>query len=351
MTAQTLSVILATGLGVVVVLVVFGTLAFVARRRGGRPGVARAVVLGVLALYGFALWISAVIPFPDPGTIDCVAPQLSPLDPFTGATGALGPGDPLAEPGVLALMVGVTLFLPLGFFVRVLWNRGIGVTIAAAAVVALLLEITQWTGVWGIYPCAFRSFGVDGVVAAAIGGAFGAVGSLALSRTWRLTRAAVAISGPQPVTRWRRGLAMACDWVSVYFIGLVAATPVAAALDLAGGHAAVEASSSALDIVSTYTALAVTGAVALFSGRTIGDRILQLEYRGSGMPPLAARAVRFFAGIGGYQVLTAFTEGANPVSAAFVVLAIVLFFTTAKGRGLPGLASRQTLADVREPAA
>ena len=42
-------------------------------------------------------------------------------------------------------------------------------------------------------------------------------------------------AGPaRPVTRWRRVLAMSCDWVSVYFLGLVLTTPVAVGVYLAG---------------------------------------------------------------------------------------------------------------------
>lgn len=142
---------------------------------------------------------------------------------------------------------------------------------------------------------------------------------------------------------------MACDWVSVYAIGAAVAYPAVWGIDLVAGSDAVTDRALLIEAISTVAALAVTGTVALGTGRTIGDHATRLAFRGGSLDPFGATLLRFVGGIGGYQLLTAPTEGANPVSLAFVAASIVLFFTTARGRGLPGLLSRRQVVDVRDP--
>lgn len=348
MTPRLILAVLAVAIGVA--LAVVALVAFAVRERGSARR-ARMLVFAGMLVYFVALWIYALAPLPSPQAIECAPVEFEPL-PLTRGAGALGPGDPLADPAVLAFVLTVALFLPLGFFVRVLWNRGVVAALAAGLGLAMIVELTQLTGVWGLYPCAYRSLAVADLIAAGLGAVVGSVASLALPWSWRVTRSAPAIAeAPRPVTRLRRALAMTCDWVSVYLTGFVISSPVAAVLSASGGPEAVEAASVPLDAVATYSAIAVTAGVALGTGRTIGDRILQLEYRGGPLPPIAARLVRYLCGIGGYQILTAFTEGANPVSAVYVAVSIGLVFTTSKGRGLPGLASRRELVDARDAAA
>ncbi|WP_243076019.1 VanZ family protein [Microbacterium sp. SS28] len=305
-------------------------------------GAARGLVAAGMLVYGVAVAAVALLALPALEDAGCAGVDLSPL-PLSRGIGTLGPGDPLADPAVLLFVLTAGLFMPLGFFVRVLWSRGVLVSLGLGAAFALLIELSQLAG---SQPCG----AVAHVVAGGAGALLGSVASLALPRRWRV-RSAVVAQPPATVTRLRRGLAMACDWVSVYLTGFVLSAPVAAVLYASGGSGAVEAAGVPLDAVATYSAMAVTAAVALGTGRTIGDRILQLEYRGGSLPPFVARLVRYVCGIGGYQILTAPTEGANPVSLAFVLVSIVLVFTTAQGRGLPGLATRRELFDVREPRA
>ncbi|MEU1971806.1 VanZ family protein [Microbacterium sp. NPDC019599] len=349
MKQQVLLAVLAVSLGVAVAFLVFVPYVAIAHRRHGRLGAARILVPFAMLVYGMSIWIYTLAPFPEPGAIDCAGLQLDPLQFVRDLRGASAPGHALADPAVMQLFLNVVLFLPLGVFVRVMWNRGVVVSLVAGLALSLLIELTQLTGVWGIYPCAYRVFDVDDLLTNTIGAVLGSLLSLALPRAWRVGRADPADArAPQPVTKWRRALGMVCDWVSVYLLGLTIALPVSAIVYVTGGREALVASNGLLDACSTLGALAVTGSVAIATGRTIGDHAMQLAYRGTTLPPFWAGVVRFFAGIGGYQVLTAPTEGANPVSMVFVLASIVLALATAKGRGLPGIASRQVPTDVRE---
>jgi glycopeptide antibiotics resistance protein len=349
MTEQVLLGVLAVAIGVVLAVLAFVPYVAIAQRRHGRLGAPRLLVSLAMLIYGIAIWTYTLLPFPDPDAYRCAGVELDPLRIATDLSSGLGGGNALANPAVLQLFLNVVLFIPLGVFIRIVWDRGILVSIAAGLGLSLVVELTQLTGVWGVYPCAYRVFDVGDLFTNTVGAAVGSLAALALPRTRRIGRGdATDIDPPQPVTRWRRALAMMCDWVSVYLIGLTASLPVAAFIFLVAGRQALVDSEGALEIVATVAALAVTGGIALGTRRTIGDHALQLAYGGSRLPPFATAVLRFVGGIGGYQILTAFTPGANPVSGAFVAASIVLLFTTARGRGLPGLASRQVLGDARD---
>lgn len=317
--------------------------------RERRP-VARALVIGAGVVYAIGLAIMALVPLG--GGQACAEAQWDMRLLADGIPSATATGHPLTDPAVLSLLVGFVAFLPLGVILRIGWGRGVIVALLVGCGLSLLIEMTQETGVWGLRECAYRVFDVVDVVANTLGAVVGSgIARLFLPRpTGGVGVGGVGATDPAPVTRVRRALGMTCDWVSVYFLGFVLTTPVAAAIHLIGGPAALGTSDAALDAVQTVIALAVTGAVALGTRRTIGDHAARIAYRGGPLPRAAAVPLRFGAGIGGYQLLTAPTEGANPVSLVFVLVSIALLFVTERGRGLPGLVSRQHVVDARESA-
>lgn len=65
----------------------------------------------------------------------------------------------------MQVVLNVLLFMPLGYFLRVLWGRGVIVSTATGLAVSAMIETTQITGVWGIYPCPYRLFDVDDLLA------------------------------------------------------------------------------------------------------------------------------------------------------------------------------------------
>src|SRR5699024_8376409 len=112
---------------------------------------------------------------------------------------------------VLQVALNVVLFVPLGWFVRQLAGRGIIVATGTGLTASALIELTQLTGLWGLYPCAYRVFDVDDLIINTIGAVPGSLASLLLLRR----RAAVAdAAAPRPTAVTRRLPGIVCDVLS-----------------------------------------------------------------------------------------------------------------------------------------
>ncbi|MFF2371661.1 VanZ family protein [Agromyces sp. NPDC058110] len=348
---QLLLGILAVGIGVVVGVLAFVPYVAIAYRRHGRLTAWRVVVPFAALIYGIAVWTYTLLPLPDPDEVRCKGTNLNPGEFVHDIAGAVGRGHPLTDPAVLQLVLNVLLFVPLGVFVRLLWRRGVLVSLAAGFGLSLLIELTQLTGVWGLYPCAYRVFDVDDLLTNTAGAVLGSLLSLALPASWRLDAAdAAAAARPIPVTRGRRLLAMVVDAMSVLLI--------TASVQIAVGGVVIlllEADPSSrllavLGIVMPAVPFVLTAIPALATGRTIGDAAVRLRYAGSPYPLWLARALRFLGGIGGIQLLAAFS-GDSVWYLLALLASLVAVFATGGGRGLPGLLSRQRLEDARSDAA
>ena len=80
----------------------------------------------------------------------------------------------LRDPDVQDLPLNVLLFIPLGMFVRHLLGRGFLATVAIGGAVSVFIELTQLTGDWGLYPCAYRFFSTSDLITNTIGAGIGA---------------------------------------------------------------------------------------------------------------------------------------------------------------------------------
>ncbi|MDQ0777446.1 glycopeptide antibiotics resistance protein [Streptomyces aurantiacus] len=87
----------------------------------------------------------------------------------------------LENSAVWQTVFNVLLLLPLGAFVRIHFRRGPMVATAAGFAGSLFFELTQYTGLWGLYACPYRVFCVDDLIVNTAGAALGwaAAGPLA----------------------------------------------------------------------------------------------------------------------------------------------------------------------------
>jgi len=129
----------------------------------------RAGDLRVLAPVLFFV-VLTLYPFPDRATLVCpvplTEPLLTPLHTLSRLRQLAGEGiglwltDLTLLPAAMNLLICATIGLALAAQRRLGW-RGVAVFAAGGT---LVIELTQLTGIWGLYPCAYRQFDVDDLI-------------------------------------------------------------------------------------------------------------------------------------------------------------------------------------------
>lgn len=346
------------GLGVFAIAIGFalGVVAFVpyvaiSYRRHGHLTARRLLLAFALLVYFLAIWTYTLLPLPDPDTIRCVGVELDPAGLGRDLATAFASGHPLTHPAFLQIALNILLFLPLGFFVRLIWHRGWVTATLTGFALSLLIETTQVTGVWGIYPCAYRVFDVGDLITNTSGALLGSILSLLIPLRLRARSAEVEDAAlPRPVTAARRLVAMTCDYLSVVLTGLAIGVMLAIIDALATGGTVSTIAAFWYDLAGNLVPFVVTLTYMLIAGRTIGHAAVQLRYTGSRLPVFWSRLLRFLGGIGGYQVLVLLPDPWTIAQPIFILVSFVLVFATKDRRGLPGIVSGQRLIDSREPA-
>ncbi len=314
------------------------------RRRGGLS--AGRVLLWLAALiYFWAIWTYTLLPLPASDSFRCMGYNLDPLGFVPEIRDALAAGgNPLRNRAVQQLALNVALFAPLGFLVRVLGGRGVVTALLVGLGVSGFVETTQLTGVWGLYPCAYRVFDVVDLETNTLGAVLGSIAALAVPGAWRRGGISPDADLPRPVTRGRRLLAMLCDALGAALLGWSAAIATNLVLfSLVGDRAADENGRWSL-LVGSLVPAAVWLVVTWSTGRSVGDLAVQLRYRGGPLADPVARTLRALGGVAGYSLLGLLPGAAQIL---FALLALVTVFLTAAGRGLPGLLSGRRLTDAR----
>lgn len=206
-------------------------------RRYGRLSWSRSIGTTGVIVYLFALGAYTMLPLPSSRGGFCAAQgprgfQKQPLNflheiqaDLSGPIGAI-----LRDPAFMQVALNVLLFIPLGLFaVRWLKSGFIG-ALALGALATVAIELTQYTGVWGIFDCAYRFADVDDLLANFAGTVIGAALAYLPFFAWLGGPAQTAAElGPRPVTRRRRLLGMIFDlaflqlvWVLVAGVEVVA---------------------------------------------------------------------------------------------------------------------------------
>ena len=136
--------------------------------RTGRPLVTLFVILFFVGLTQH--------PFPSPSVLVCPVPKARPnLVPLHFAEAwawAWQSSDTLAgfmrEPSILSMAMNLVLCSLIG--VLLCWHQiRLRAAIVLGAALSLTIELTQLTGIWGLYPCAFRKFDIDDLLVNTLG--------------------------------------------------------------------------------------------------------------------------------------------------------------------------------------
>lgn len=192
-------------------------------RRYGGFSFPRMLGLAAICLYGTALFAYTFLPLPEISEDWCRAnaahfnPQpfqfIGDIRRETAGLSALQAAKSFA---VLQVAFNVLLFVPLGVIVRRYFHRSAAVTVLIGFLVSLLIELTQLTGLWGIYPCAFRVADVDDLMVNTLGTALGVL--LAPAALFWMPHAQQLREKrliPRPVTTMRRWLGMLVDLILI----------------------------------------------------------------------------------------------------------------------------------------
>lgn len=348
MTNFAVSGVLAVFAGALVALLAFVPFVAISYRRRGGLTIWRTLLWAGAAVYFWAIWTYTLIPLPSSQVYTCAGVNLQPfafVDDIRAAVAVSG--RYLTDPVVLQVALNVMLFAPLGFFLRVLGGRGIVVAGLAGLLASGLIETTQITGVWGIFPCAYRVFDVDDLIANTSGALLGSLLAFAVPAQHRGVEKAPDAEEPRPVTRRRRLLGIVCDVVGTWLVGFAVATVLQAALVLLGGDAVSESAYGLASIDGTLAAAVVWLIVVLGTGRSIGDIATRVRFTDGVLPTWAARLLRFATGAGAYTLLAALPVPWSYTAIVLALVTVALVFVWRDGRGLTGWIGRRRLVDDR----
>ena len=210
--------------GLVLAVALFVPFAAVTYRREGALGVGDLAALVAVPVYGLALWTYTLLPLPDRDDLTCRPAQthvLAAVDDVR-ANGTATLAELAHNPALLQVVLNVALFVPLGVLLRWRWRRGLPTAVVVGFAVSLLIELTQLTGIWGVYPCAYRLFDVDDLIANTAGAALGWLVATAVAPHRHAERRAV----PR-MTFGRRLVAMVSDGLVVVLGAFVRVARVA----------------------------------------------------------------------------------------------------------------------------
>jgi glycopeptide antibiotics resistance protein len=341
--------LLAIVAGAVVAFLAFVPFVALSYRRRGRLTVGRTLLWAGAAVYFWAIWTYTLIPMPASDDYRCAGVNLRPFEFVDDIRAAVAvSGHYLTDPTVLQVVLNVLLFVPLGFFLRVLGGRGILVAGLVGLATTGLIETTQLTGVWGLYPCAYRVFDVDDLIANTSGALLGSLVAFVVPRKNRGADRTPDAEVPRRVTRRRRVLGMLCDVLGIGLVGIAVSVVVQAGALLLFGDTAPFRADEVASLAGTVVSAAVWLVVVLVTGRSIGDLATRVRYTNGVLPAWVARPLRFLTGAGAFTVLEALPAPFSLLALLLAATTVVLLFVWPDGRGFTGWVGRRRLVDDRE---
>jgi len=334
---QATNALIAIVLGTVLAVVLLIPTAAVQYRLDGRLGPMDLAILFTSAVYSLAIWTYTLLPMPADHTFRCKGSQLRVLGSFE-LIHVPGQGGPLAllrEPAFLQIVLNVLLFLPLGYFLRVILHRGVVVATVAGLALSLLIELTQKTGVWHLYSCAYRLFDVDDLIVNTLGATVGSLLSILVVR-----RRAGQVVLPTRISFGRRLVGFACDVLFIALTGAAAALAYRAVEIYLRDVEPADVDRHVQAALQWGVPFAAEAVLVLGFGRTLGEWVVSLHT----VPRrrrlvLPGRLVKLAVGVGPVFVLAPlYDQVVGPLAigllAAYAVLTLVFAWRTADHRGL-----------------
>lgn len=337
-------------------------------RRYGEIAELRLGLLGALLVYCSALVAYTMFPLPRPGLLTdafCAHRQSLNLDVTDAvtrvrrSTRGLPLRQALLDHSVLELVFNVALFVPLGWFGRRILEWKVVTTVAVGVLVCLLIEVTQYTGVYGIFRCAYRLADVVDLVTNTTGTLVGIALAMLFPRLFPSTAQLEADAHrAREVDKGRRWLGQLLD--AVYFLVALAVAGFGLALLLSAAGLASREDPSRLWLALMLVAdlLALVFALVSFSGdgSSMGQRTTYLRpvvagdvVAGDTAPSGRRRLLRPFVALVPVAVLVFGQPTIIGRMLGLVWAAVAVGSILVTRRGLSGLGCGIDYADNRQP--
>lgn len=136
-------------------------------RRFGRLAGWPAVISSLTILYACGVVAYTLFPAPDISATDGCAyssiidywqlDAMATLHKISAYRHEFGWLSTLRSAVFLQVIFNVVLFVPLGFLLQHRWRRGIVGTALIGLGISAIIEVTQGTAVWGLFPCPYRT--------------------------------------------------------------------------------------------------------------------------------------------------------------------------------------------------
>lgn len=140
----------------------------------------RSSIVYTFILYLLTAYFLVILPLPSKEevlTMPTKVPQLIPfsfigdfVDTFKEASSVV---TFLKSPIVYTTLFNIAITIPFGIYLRYYFKKKLSTTIIYTFLLSLYFEVTQLTGLYGIYPKAYRLFDVDDLIINTLGGALG----------------------------------------------------------------------------------------------------------------------------------------------------------------------------------
>ncbi|MDR0849385.1 MAG: VanZ family protein [Propionibacteriaceae bacterium] len=349
LTAYGPSTSLAILLGTVLAVVAFLPVVAVRYRKAGRLRLIDWVLLLGCAIYFVALWTYTLVPVPETLDYTCVSANFHPfafVDVIRENVARAGRFR-LNDPMLLQVVFNIVLFMPLGGFLRLVFRRGAVFATVTGFIISGLIETTQLTGDWWIFPCSYRFFDVDDLSMNTLGALLGSL------IVWPL----VALLSKRVAPKWervtpgRRFMGVFADLMVILF--LYVPTQIAwRAVEVYLLQVSAEQIRPWVDLaVGAGVTLLVEGLWVFLDGRTCGEAIVDIRPVDA-RPIVLRRLVKYVTGVGGFILLLATDfPYSSVVFVVFCLVSFILLFSTRTHRGLTGLLSRMDMQPDPEPSA
>ncbi|MDR1431003.1 MAG: VanZ family protein [Propionibacteriaceae bacterium] len=343
------STVLAIVFGVLLAVLAFIPVAAVRYRRTGKLRLLDIALLLGCAIYSMALWTYTLVPIPETLDYKCATMNLQPfwfIEDIARSAAKAG-GLRLNNPQLLQVVFNVILFMPLGAFIRLLFRKGAIVATALGLLISTIIEVTQLTGNFGIFPCAYRFFDVDDLSMNTLGALLGSLAIIPFARLFQQKQA----SRVDTVTAGRRIVGVFADILVIFFLTLTMIMTSQTVQLYLFPSLAEWPDGIVYQLVPLFPAFALEFLWVLVDGRTCGEAIVGLRPI-EGSWPLLRRVLKFATGVGLFMVLSMVSSSYTmPCLAVFSLASLLLIIVTPDHRGLSGLISGMPMgvAPERQP--